>query len=317
MSMTRTTLCAAVLAAAALAPAAAAEGAATILSTEPASTRVAAWGETVMWSQLDPATGSYRLVKSVGGAAPVPVAVPQRAGAVFDIDLGTNRSHNTFAVYTRGGDLYRLNVATGAERRLDALSSSRLAERDPTIQRGRIAFIRRSGGRDELRIGDTTSGSKGSTLVVRKRSIVSAELGIRHVAYVEAVPLGFAGLLVHVRNLRTGADRVVYKAVSGGANAARVTRPSYIASPEAFMWARTNTGSGRGNRLVRYTLRGSKLAYAQGSHSYNSTAWVGGKLGTATASSLDASADAAPCADAGKHYCFVGLTGETPFDLGP
>ena len=87
---------------------------------------------------------------------------------------------------------------------------------------------------------------------------------MRHIAYVEAVPLGFAGLQVHVRNIRTGADRMVYRAVSGGANAARVTRPSYIASPEAFLWARTNNGSGRGNRLVRYTLRGSKLAYAQG-----------------------------------------------------
>lgn len=317
MSIDRTSLTAAVLAAAALAPSAAAEAAPTTLSTEPAVTRVAAWGETVMWSQLDPATGSYRLVKSVAGAAPVPVGVPQRAGGAFDIDLGTNRSGTTFAVYTRDGDLYRLNVSTGAERRLDGLSSPTIAERDPTIQRGRIAFVRRSGGYDQLRIGDTTSGSKGSRLVVRKRSIVSAELGVRHIAYVEAVPLGFAGLQVHVRNIRTGADRMVYRAVSGGANAARVTRPSYIASPEAFVWARTNNGSGRGNRLVRYTLRGSKLAYAQGSSDYDSTAWVGGTLGTAFATSLDGGSGTAPCSDAGRHYCSVGLTGERPFTLGP
>ena len=30
------------------------------------------------------------------------------------------------------------------------------------------------------------------------------------------------------------------------------------------MWVRTNQGSGTGNRFVRYTLRGSKLTYAQG-----------------------------------------------------
>ena len=131
------------------------------------------------------------------------------------------------------------------------------------------------------------------------------------------MPLGFAGLEVHVRNIRTGADRRVYRAVSGGANAARVTRPSYIASPEAFLWARTNTGSGRGNRLVRYTLRGSKLAYAQGPPFHNSTAWVGGELGTATASTLDAGEGTGPCSDAGKQYCFVSLTGPTPFELGP
>ena len=64
---------------AALAPGAAAQ-AATILSSEPVPTHVAAWNGTVMWSQLDQATGSYRLVKSVDGSAPAPVAVPERAG---------------------------------------------------------------------------------------------------------------------------------------------------------------------------------------------------------------------------------------------
>ena len=60
-----------------LAPAAAAQ-AATVLSVEPVPTRVAAWNGTVMWSQLDQATGNYRLVKSVDGGAPAPVATPRR-----------------------------------------------------------------------------------------------------------------------------------------------------------------------------------------------------------------------------------------------
>ena len=64
------------LAAAALAPAASAQ-AATVLSSEPVPTHVAAWNGTVMWSQLDQATGNYRLVKSVNGGAPKPVDGPR------------------------------------------------------------------------------------------------------------------------------------------------------------------------------------------------------------------------------------------------
>ncbi len=172
------------LVAAALGPAAAAQ-AATVLSTEQAPTHVAAWNGTVMWSQLDPATGDYRLVKSVDGGGPMPVAVPERAGGPFDIDLGTNRSGSTYAVYTRDGDIYRLGVATGVETKITKLSSPTLVERDPTIQRGEIAFIRRDAGYDQLRIGDTTSGSTGSRFLVKKRSMLSAELAIKQVAYVE------------------------------------------------------------------------------------------------------------------------------------
>jgi hypothetical protein len=130
-SLVRT--CAAVAAAgAAVGPAAA--GAATVLSTEQAPTRVAAWDGTVMWSQLDVAGGGYRLVTSVGAGAPAPVMVPERGDGPFDIDLGTNRSGNAYAVYTRGGDVYRLGVASGVETRITKLSSPALAERDPTIR---------------------------------------------------------------------------------------------------------------------------------------------------------------------------------------
>jgi hypothetical protein len=298
---------------AALAPAAVAQ-AATVLSSEPVPTRVAAWAGTVMWSQLDQATGNYRLVKSVDGGAPAPVAVPERAGGPFDIDLGTNRSGSTFAVYSRDGDIYRLNLATSRETKITKLSSPTLAERDPTIQRGRIAFIRRDAGVDELRIGDTTTGSKGSTLILRSKSIGGAELAIRHIAYVVNGPgSGFGEQDVHVRNIATHADRVVYRARSGGANSANVTRPTYVDAPESFVWARTNLGSGAGNRLVRYTLGGSKLGYAQGDQFYNSTAWAGDALGAITSGALDGTA----CEDGGMNYCTVQLTGPLQFDLKP
>lgn len=315
MKNLRSALLLGAVAGAVLAPAAA-QAAPVTLAVEERATRVAAWEGTILWSRFDPATNGYSLVKSIDGAPAVPVGVPARAGGPFDVDLGTNRGGTTFAVYTRGGDIYRLNIATGRETKIDKLSSPALSERDPTIMRGEIAFIRRNGGRDELRIGNTTSGSKGSRLLVRRRSILGAELGITHVAYVESVPAAFRELHVRVRHVRTGADRRVYRAVSGGANAAGVTRPTYVSAPEGFLWARTNTGSGRGNRLVRYTLRGSRLAYAQGSSRYNSTAWAGNPLGAATASSL-AGAEAEACTDAGVQYCEVALTGPPAFDLRP
>lgn len=318
MNSAARSLLAAAVTGAVLAPAAAAQGAPTTLAAEAAPTRVAAWNGTVMWSRFDRATQLHWLVRSVDGGPPTAVGVAPRRLAPFDIDLGTNRAGGTYAVYTRNdGDIYRLSVAAGSETKLDRLSSPDLVERDPTIQRGQIAFVRRSGGRDELRIGNTASGAKGSRLLVRTRAILGAELGTSHVAYVRTVPSEFRELRVHVRNLRTGADKSVYRAKSGGANAADVTRPTLVASPAGFMWARTNTGSGTGNRLVRYVLRGSTFAYAQGSPFFNATAWAGGALGAATASSLDNGETQGACSDAGRNYCAVTLTGPLQFNLRP
>jgi hypothetical protein len=312
-SLTKTLLLTAV-AGATLAPAAHAE---TILSAEQAPTRVAAWNGTVMWSQKDPATGRYRLVRSVDGGAPTVVPVPQRPEP-FDIDLGTNRSGGTYAVYTRDGDIYRLRVATGEETEIDKLSSPQAAERDPTIQRGEIAFIRREGGFDQLRIGNTTSGSTGSRLLVKRRSISGAELGISHVAYYVNESRTEGRLLhVHVRNISTGRDHVVYRASSGALSMANVTRPTLQEDLGGFVWARTNVGSGQGNRLVRYRLRGSKLSYAQGSPRWSSTAWASAQLGAATSSTLAGAETPNACEDAGVQYCRVALTGPVSFTLRP
>ncbi|MEA2195126.1 MAG: hypothetical protein QOG42_1560 [Solirubrobacteraceae bacterium] len=317
MSRIRSSLLTAAVAGAVLAPAATAQGAPTTVAVEQAPTRVAAQDGVVMWSHFDALAKTYSLVKSVDGGAATAVGVAPRSEGPFDVDLGTNRSGATYAVYTRDdGDIYRLNVATGSEVRIDKLSSPALAERDPTIMRGEIAFIRRDRGYDQLRIGNTSSGSKGSRLLVKHRSIVSAELAITHVAYIVTGPGPISdngAKYVRVRNLRTGADRQVYRAVSGGANYANVTRPAYVASPQGFMWARTNLGSGTGNRFVRYALRGSRLTYAQGSPIITSTAWAGNLLGAATASAL---ADTA-CDDGGVHYCDVQLSGALDFNLRP
>ena len=313
MFTSRTLLTAAVAGAAVLAPATAAHAAPTPLAVEKAPTRVAAWNGTVMWSTFDPVTKTYSLVKSVGGGAPVPAGVAPRSGTPFDIDLGTGPSGETFAVYTRGGDVYRLNVATQSETKMQRISSPKLVERDPTIQRGAIAFIRRSGGYDQLRIVDTNTGPHGR-LIVKRRSIRSAELGEGHVAYVESNPRGAGGVMaVQIRNLRTGAQRSVYRAVSGGSNFANITKPTYVAEPRGFVWARTNLGSGEGNRLVRYTIADRKLAYAPGSQRYNTAAWVNAALGAVTSGSLDGSESQGACTETGAQYCTVALSGPLEF----
>jgi hypothetical protein len=318
MSHIRSSLLVAALAAAVLAPTASAQAAPTTLSAESAPTPVAAWNGVAMWSRFDPVAKTYTLVKSVDGGAPTNVGVAPRTEGPFDIDLGTNRSGATYAVYTRDdGDIYRLNASTGSEVKIAKLSSPTLTERNPTIMRGEIAFIRRDHGYDQLRIGNTTAASKGSRMLVKQRSILSAELSNTHIAYIVTGPGPISdngAKFVRIRNLRTGADRQVYRAVSGGANDANVTRPSYVASPEGFMWVRTNQGSGSGNRFVRYTLRGSKLAYAQGSSVFTvSSAWAGNLLGAATSTALAQTG----CDDAGVHYCQVGLSGPLRFDARP
>jgi len=319
----RTSLLAACVGAAVLVPAVIAQAATTTIATEHVPTRVAAWEGTVMWSHLDPATNRYALMKSVGAGAPVAVAVPQRSGTPFDVDLGTSRDGATFAVYTRGGDVYRLNVATGTEAKVRTLSSPDHAERSPTIQRGRIAFIRRNGRVDELRIGSASGAPKGSRVLVRRTTIGSAELGDRHVAYVASKPYEAGGeTQLRIRSLYTKADKQVYRARSGGANIASITRPSYVAAPGAFVFARTNMGSGGGNRLVRYTLRSSRLAYDQGSPFFISTAWAGAQLGAVTTSvvagseSGDSTSPGA-CTEVGRNYCTVELTGPLTFGLRP
>ena len=49
-----------------------------VLATEQRPTDVAAWGGDAVWSSFDPATASYRLVRSHDGGAPTPLPVAPR-----------------------------------------------------------------------------------------------------------------------------------------------------------------------------------------------------------------------------------------------
>jgi hypothetical protein len=323
----------AALAAAALAPAA--HAASTTIATEQRATEVAAWAGTVAWSSFDPATDDYHLVVSRNGAAPQRLPVAPSANA-FDVDLGTNRSGSTYAVYSRCAtpgtdsrpptdcDLYRTSLASGVEQKLTTLSSPTWDERDPTIFRGEIAFIRNEthGGLNEdvLRIGNTTSGSKGTTALVKLHRLAGTlqtpELSASRVAYIRTDRSG-ATRDVHVRTLKTGgSDKRVYRARSGGANFANVTGPSLSDTAASFMWVRTNNGSETGNRIVRYTISSGKLAYAIGSRRYAFGAWASQSLGMAVM--FDPSSTGTCSANVNQPgACAVQLTGALRFDAKP
>ena len=326
----------AAVAAAVLAPAA--HGAPTTLATEQRAAPVAAYAGTVVWSSYDATAKDYHLVVSRNGAPPqrlagAPSPVP------FDVDLGTNRSGATYAVYTRcakpatdkngnpvrgtGCDIYRLGLASGVEQRLQSLSSPTSDERDPTIFRGEIAFIRterhRGVTQDVLRIGNTTSGSKGTRALVtvdrRATTLSRPELSFSRIAYVR-VTRGGATQAVHVRTISSGSDRTVYVARSGGANAANIAGLSVDDRATSFLWARTNLGSGTGNRIVRYSTPTGKLSYALGSPRYVSSSWASQALGMAVM--VDPSSTGTCSSNINQPgQCLVQLTGPLTFKATP
>jgi len=328
---------AAILAGAALAPAA--HAAPTTIATEQRAAPVAAWAGTVAWSRFDPATNDYHLVVSRNGGAPQRLAVAPNAVA-FDLDLGTNRSGSTYAVYSRceapatqntpptDCDLYRLSLASAVETKLESLSSPDWDEREPTIFRGEIAFIRTEthGGRtqDVLRIGNTTSGARGTTALVKQNRLggvlTDPELSASRVAYIRVNRNGTQREL-HVRTLRAGGtDRRVYRARSGALNAASIAGLSLSDTASSFMWARTNQGSGAGNRLIRYGINTGRLSYALGSARWTSTAWASQALGAAVM--VDASGTGGTCFGNVNDppeatQCSVQLTGHVSFTAGP
>ena len=280
-----------------------------------ASTPVAAYNGTAMWSRLDVATGRFQLVQSDDGSPPSIVAVPQRSGP-FDIDLGSNRTGSTYAVYSRGGDIYRLNPRTAIETKL---SSSDLPEGGPTIRRGRIAFVRRAGGMDQVRIGDTSSRTKGTRLLLKRKDIEGVDLGDKHITWIDHAIKGLASsrYRVHIRNLSTGKDQMVYQAGGGGASFTTVTRPSFTADRSGVLWAVARKGMS-GSRIVKYTLRTGELSYAHGSPLYASMAWVSDALGAIVSTDPTGDPYTGECGPASlKEDCSVLYTGPLSFDLKP
>lgn len=296
------------------------------LAEEAQPFHVAASEGVVAWSSWDARDRIYRLVALRDGQRAV-LPVPG-SPEPFDVDLGTSRSGALVAVYSRkvnqSRDLFRYSFAGAKETRLTSLSRSDTDERQPTVWRGDIAFVRASAKTTRIMVGDTGRTASPRTLLTRRLNDgafthpeLTTSRGLRRVAYVLTSPgrHGFAREAVHVRALRSGHDRVVHVAQSGGANFAHVTAPAWSDDGRALYFARTNQGSGQGNRYVRYLTASARLGYAQGTSDAFSTAWLGdvhdGSLLVSSPGISDCTYSAAP------GVCTLRSTGPLTFNARP
>jgi hypothetical protein len=253
--------------------------------------KVGAAGRVAVWSQYDAAANRWRLVASRDGG-PVESLHVATAAKPFDVDVGRDANRALVAVYTRcepGCDIYELNLTTGHEQHLTGISSPTRAEHDPSIFKGAIAFVRDENvGRRPghvLRLAAAGGGATRALAKSNKPGIRSPALTDDRVAYIVDTPggggPGFGLEEVHIRTLRGGVVSNVYRAVSGGANFANVTNLTLEeGNRHVFLWARTNNGSGAGNRIVRYAAAGGgHFTYAIGSSFDRSIGSAGGALG--------------------------------------
>jgi hypothetical protein len=331
----------------ALAAPAAACAAPTPISLQQRPSTVSSHQGVLAWSDYLPASGRYQLVVQQPGqaATPAPIATSLEP---FDVDLGSNRSGSPTAVYTRcttpgrpapsadsnpgrgtGCDLYRLNLRNGLEEHLTQLSAPKADESSPSVLAGDIAFVRRERGRgghlyDTLRIGNTTrTGTPTKVLaradVTRRQSLSDVQLGVGRVAYVLSDPgFGFGRETVHVLQRSSGRDRAIYRAQSGGANSARVTRPSWDERTVGLYWARTNDGSGAGNRYVRWSSSTGSLRYALGTSRAASTSWVDDDAGMLVANAFGGTSCLGNVNDPPERSaCQIFTTGPLSFDARP
>ena len=133
-----------------------------VIASEQAPTPISVFGATALWSSYVPKSDSYRLRLYANGMGRT---LPVRSRPVpFDADLGRDARGRTVAVYSRcrtesasgvaqgiprsrdnarGCDIYELVLASGKERKIEAVSSSTASEFLPTIDGDRIAFARR------------------------------------------------------------------------------------------------------------------------------------------------------------------------------
>ena len=191
------------LAAAAVAAVPAAASADSLITAAPRGENLTSGGGYLVWAAPAEGGGWDLVVRGPDGTVTAP-AIPNFRTAP-DPAIGSDstdvRERRLLAVYSRDGDVFALNLATGAEERVAGASTSAYEEYAPNVSFGRFAFVRR-GGRDNgvftLRDG-------------RLRKVTSAR----------PRELGFNGSRVAYPSGRN----VVIRRVSGGG------RPSIVRTP--------------------------------------------------------------------------------------
>jgi hypothetical protein len=259
----------------------------------------------IAWSSYDRAGGAFRLRLRRPDGAVVDAPVAPR-GLAFDVDLGPGPDGGPTAVYSRcarqgrpvlrppvgeqtgktprGCDLYLLDLAGGRERRIASASSPRHDERLPSIDGDRVAFLRRSGPRDLIYVGNV-AGRPGSRRQpagpqTRFSGVEALEYAGGRLVYVWADTIGTSFQRQTLRRVSRGRSVPLYVTRSGGANASDLVGLSYARGRLYF--GETNNGSGTGNRLYRITLGGRELSAVRGSSDYLSAVWDGQRFVTAS-----------------------------------
>lgn len=132
---------------------------AAVIAREDDATSISAYGDAAIWSSSK--GGEYRLRIYAGGATKT-MHVASRT-IPFDADLGRDAGGRIVAVYSRcateqssffsatGCDVYKLDLATGKERKVRGVSTKSASEYLPTIDGDRIAFVRRYERRPGIR----------------------------------------------------------------------------------------------------------------------------------------------------------------------
>ena len=126
---------AALIAVLALAAGAAPAAAEQRLATESAPFTADAFGDVIAWSSYDAASRRTRCA-CCAASTPVDTAAVAPSAAPFDLDVGPGPSGAPLVVYSRRGDLFQFDPATGAEQPL-AEVNTKGTELHPSIRRER------------------------------------------------------------------------------------------------------------------------------------------------------------------------------------
>ena len=246
------------------------------LAAEAAPFTADAYRGVIAWSSYDTATKTYRLRLLRDGVPVVPAVEP--SSEAFDLDVGPGPDGAPVVVYSRGGDIFQYDPATGLEQPLAEVNTPNL-ESQPSIYRSALGFVRRVHGRPNLYLrkgGDTRKQPRPRFM--RTLDVEGVELSARglFVVYRSDVIRGSCCTDATLYRVAGGRLRHIFEVPSGGANFGQIVTPSVDGG--VIYFGRTNDGSGVGNNFFRYDLRTKRLRSARGTRFAESLTWRGDRF---------------------------------------
>ena len=266
---------AALIALVALAMSAAPAAAAEHLAVESAPFTADAYGEVIAWSSYDPVAKTYSL-RLLRGGQPVAPAVAASAKSL-DLDVGPGPDGAPVVVYSRAGDIFQYDPATGLEQPLAEVNTAGV-ERNPSIHRSALGFVREVHRRPVVYLrSDGNTRRQPRPRYKRELGVEDVELSARGLFLVyrtDIVPTCCSRATLY--RVAGGKLRHVFAVGSGGANFGQIVSPTVY--KRSVYFGRTNNGSGQGNTLFRYDLRSRKLYAARGTSRALSLTWRGDRF---------------------------------------